>query len=139
MSNCIFCKIVNGDIPAHVVHEDEHTLAIMDIGQVNPGHTLVLSKVHAATMMDADEELAAQLFRTANKIAKAVERALPAQGITILQANRPAGLQTVPHLHLHVLPRNEGDGVELAWPAKNPEQDVLAGYAEKIRAALAGS
>lgn len=136
MSDCVFCRIVRGESPAHVVHEDDHVLAIMDIGQVNPGHVLILSKPHVETMLDAEEDLAAHLFRIANRIAKAAQHALPSDGLTILQANRPAGFQTVPHLHLHILPRFEADGVDLVWPAKNPPQDVLAGYAATLRNAL---
>ncbi|WP_425407147.1 HIT family protein [Hwanghaeella sp.] len=136
MSDCVFCRIVRGESPAHVVHEDDHVLAIMDIGQVNPGHVLILSKPHVETMLDAEEDLAAHLFRIANRIAKAAQHALPSDGLTILQANRPAGFQTVPHLHLHILPRFEADGVDLVWPAKNPPQDVLASYAATLRKTL---
>ena len=136
MSDCVFCRIVRGESPAHVVHEDDHVLAIMDIGQVNPGHVLILSKPHVETMLEAEEDLAAHLFRVANRIAKAAQHALPSDGLTILQANRPAGFQTVPHLHLHILPRFEADGVDLVWPAKNPPQDVLAAYAATLRKAL---
>ena len=138
MVDCIFCKIVAKEIPAHIVHEDEHVMAIMDVGHVNPGHTLVLSKGHVETLMDADEELAAHSFRVANRIAKGLDTVLPSEGMTVLQANRPAGFQTVPHFHLHVLPRNSEDGVELAWPAKNPSQEQLAKYAAALRETLSG-
>jgi len=136
MTECIFCKIVAGHVPANIVYEDEKVLAIMDIGQVNPGHTLVLSKVHVETLMDADEELAAQMFRVANRLGKALEKTFAPDGVTVLQANRPAGFQTVPHLHLHVLPRLKDDGVGLVWPAKNPPQETLAEYAKKLRSAI---
>jgi len=137
MTGCIFCKIAGGHVPAHIVHEDEKVLAIMDIGQVNPGHTLVLSRAHVETLMDADEELAAHMFRVANRLAKALERTFAPDGMTILQANRPAGFQTVPHLHLHVLPRSKDDGVGLVWPAKNPPQETLAEYAKKLQGSIA--
>ena len=136
MADCIFCKIVSKEVPAHVVHEDDHVMAIMDIGHVNPGHTLVLSKRHVETLLDADEDLAAHAFRIANRVAKGLEKALPSEGLTVLQANRPAGFQTVPHFHLHVLPRNAGDGVELVWPANNPSQEQLADYAATLRGVL---
>ena len=138
MIDCIFCKIVRKEVPAHIVHEDDLVMAIMDIGHVNPGHTLVLSKAHVETLADADEELAAHAFRVACRIAKALNAVLPSEGMTILQANRPAGFQTVPHFHLHVLPRNAEDGVELVWPAKNPSAEQLAQYAAKLREALSG-
>ena len=138
MSDCVFCAIVAGEIPSHRVYEDDQILAIMDVGHVNRGHTLVIVKDHAETMMDLDEDIAASAFRIANRIAKAQEKAFAPAGITILQANRPAGLQTVPHFHLHVLPREEDDGVGLTWPAKNPAQETLAEIAEELRGALGG-
>ncbi len=137
MSDCIFCKIVNGDIPANIIYENEDMIAITDIGHVNRGHTLVIAKQHAETMMDLDENLAASAFRAANKVAKALEAAYHPDGITILQANRPAGLQTVPHFHLHVLPRQTDDGVTVAWPVKNPSPDELLAIASEVREALA--
>lgn len=136
MSNCVFCRIIAGDLPSHIVHQDDRVMAILDIGHVNPGHTLVLAKAHVETLLEADEELAAQMFRIANRIAKRLQKVLPSDGMTILQANRPAGFQTVPHLHLHVLPRFENDGVGLVWPAKNPPQEALADYAARIRNGL---
>lgn len=138
MTECIFCKIVAGNLPAHIVCEDDKVLAIMDIGHVNAGHTLVLSKAHAETLMDADEELAAHMFRVANRLAKAMEKTFAPDGVTVLQANRPAGFQTVPHFHLHVLPRLEDDGVGLVWPAKTPPAATLAENAEKLRRGLSG-
>lgn len=138
MAECVFCKIVAGEIPAHTVLDDDDFLAIMDVGHVNPGHTLVIAKQHVDTMMEIDEALAGKAFRVANRVAKGLERAFAPEGLTILQANRPAGWQTVAHFHLHVLPRAAGDGVELAWPAKNPPKEELARTAERVRAALGG-
>ena len=136
MSDCVFCAIAAGDIPSHRIYEDDQVLAIMDVGHVNRGHTLVIAKSHAETMMDLDEDIAAQAFRIANRVAKAQQKAYAPAGITILQANRPAGFQTVPHFHLHVLPREEDDGVGLTWPAKNPAQETLAEIAGELRGAL---
>ncbi|MGX1501134.1 HIT domain-containing protein (plasmid) [Roseibium aggregatum] len=133
MKDCVFCKIVKGQISAQIVYEDKLALAIMDIGQVNPGHTLVISKQHVETMMDTNEDLAGHLFRVANRVAKAIEMAFSPDGMTILQANKPAGFQTVSHLHLHVLPRHKDDGVDLVWPVKNPALNLLAEYAAKLR------
>jgi len=133
MADCVFCSIVAGEIPAHVVHDDERTIAFMDIGQVNPGHVIVAVKPHRETFVDLDADEAAAAFRTAHRIARAVEAAFRPEGLTLLQANRPAGFQTVPHFHLHVLPRHPGDGVELTWPAKHPPADELAALAARIR------
>ncbi len=137
MSECVFCKIVAKQIPAAVVHEDEQTLAFMDIGQVNPGHVLVALKKHADDIFALDDAQAAAVFRTAARVSRAIRDAFSPQGLSVYQANgRPAG-QTVFHFHLHLLPRHEGDGMQLTWPVKNPPREKLAEYAEKIRARLA--
>jgi len=138
MNECVFCKIVAGEIPSHKVWEDDQVLAIMDIGHVNPGHTLVLSKAHADTMMDLDEAVAGQAFVIANRIAKLLDETFTPAGMTILQANRPAGFQTVGHFHLHVLPRQADDGVTLTWPGKNPPQEELAERAAILSERLRG-
>jgi len=129
----VFSRIIRGEIPSVKVYEDELVYAFMDAGQVNPGHVLVATKTPYETLMDADEESAAAMMRAANRIAKAVQQAFNPDGITILQANKPAGWQTVPHLHLHVLPRYENDGVDLTWPRKEPGLDKLREYAAKIQ------
>lgn len=136
MSDCVFCRIVAGDIPSAKVYEDELTLAFMDIGQVNPGHVIVAVKPHRETILDLDDDLAGAVFRTAARVARAAEAAFHPGGITVLQANRKAGWQTVPHLHLHVLPRHDSDGVGLTWPVKNPGFAELEGLAAKLRAVL---
>lgn len=136
MSDCVFCRIVAGEIPSAKVYEDELTLAFLDIGQVNPGHVIVAVKPHRETILDLDDELAGAVFRTAARVARAAEAAFRPGGITVLQANRKAGWQTVPHLHLHVLPRHESDGVGLTWPVKNPPFAELQDFAAKLRAAL---
>ncbi|MDB5770253.1 MAG: hypothetical protein JWM42_627 [Burkholderia sp.] len=129
----LFSRIISGELPSAKVYEDELVFAFMDAGQVNPGHVLVVTKTPYETLMDADEESAAALMRAAARIAKAVHAAFQPDGITILQANKPAGWQTVPHLHLHVLPRYHNDGVELTWPRKEPGLDKLREYADKIK------
>ena len=128
----VFERIIAGELPCAKVYEDELVFAFMDAGQLNPGHVLVVTKKPYETLMDADEESAAAMMRAANRIAKAVEAAFHPEGITILQANREAGWQTVPHLHLHVLPRYANDGVELTWPRKDPGIEKLREYAAKI-------
>jgi histidine triad (HIT) family protein len=132
MQPSVFTKIVNGEIPAAKVYEDEHTIAFMDAGQVNPGHVIVATRRQLETILDLDDDLAAALFRTAARVARAVDRAFRPEGITILQANKPAGWQTVPHVHLHVLPRHAGDGVDLVWPRKNPPLAELTALAARI-------
>ena len=137
MTDCVFCKIVAGQIPSTRVHEDEHTLAFMDLGQVNPGHVLVAVKKHAANLFELDEAEAAAVARASARIARAIKAAFDPEGMSVYQANGKAAGQTVFHYHVHLLPRHEADGMELTWPVKNPPRDKLEGYAEKIRRQLA--
>jgi len=136
MADCVFCKIMAKQIPATVVHEDEHTLAFMDIGQVNPGHVLVALKKHVENIFALDEAQAAAVFGSVARVARAIRGAFEPQGLSVYQANGAAAGQTVFHLHIHLVPRYEGDGMALTWPVKNPPRDKLAEYAEKIRAKL---
>jgi histidine triad (HIT) family protein len=137
MTDCVFCKIMAKQIPATVVHEDEATLAFMDIGQVNPGHVLVACKAHVENVYGLQDAQAAAVFRTAARVARAIRAAFNPPGLSIYQANgKPAG-QTVFHFHLHVLPRHDADGMQLVWPVKNPPREKLEEYAAQIRAQLA--
>ncbi|MEO6959841.1 MAG: HIT family protein [Burkholderiaceae bacterium] len=128
----IFSRIIKGEIPCAKVYEDNWVFAFMDAGQLNPGHVLVATKAPYETFMDADDASVVALIRAAHRIARAVQRAFKPEGMTLLQANRPAGWQTVPHLHMHVLPRFENDGVGLIWPRKDPSLDLLLEYARQI-------
>ena len=134
MSDCVFCKIVAGQIPSTKVYEDEHTLAFMDLGQVNPGHVLVAVKKHASYLFELDETQAAAVARACVKVSKAIQSAFKPEGLSVYQANGKAAGQTVFHYHVHLLPRHAGDGMELTWPVKNPPREQLEGYAAKIRA-----
>ena len=136
MSECIFCRIVAREIPAIMVYEDEHILAFMDIGQVNPGHVLVTVKRHAENIFGLDDAQAGAVFRVAATVARAIRAAFEPQGLSVYQANGKAAGQTVLHLHLHLVPRYEDDGMALTWPVKNPPREKLAEYAEEIRARL---
>ena len=136
MTDCVFCKIVMKQIPAGIVHEDEHTLAFMDLGQVNPGHVLVAARSHVENVYGLDDALAEAVFRTTARVARAVRTAFDPPGLNLFQANGKAGGQTVFHFHVHVLPRWEGDGMNLAWPVKNPPPETLLAYCEKLRKAL---
>lgn len=134
---CIFCRLVAGEIPASRVYEDEQTLAFMDLGQVNPGHTLVAVKRHATDLLDLTADEAAAAMRTAHRVAQAVKKAFDPPGLTLLQCNGQAGDQTVFHFHIHVVPRHVDDGVGLSWPRKDPARDQLEAYAAQLRQALA--
>ena len=136
MDNCVFCRIVAKQIPATVIHEDADTLAFMDIGQVNPGHVLVAVKEHVENLYALDDAQAAAVFKAAARVARAIRGAFAPQGLSVYQANGAAAGQTVLHLHIHLVPRYEGDGMALSWPVKNPPREKLAEYAAKIRAKL---
>lgn len=131
----IFERIIAGELPCAKVYEDAHVFAFMDASQVNPGHVIVATRRPFETILDADEASACALMAAAHRIARAVQAAFAPAGLTILQANKSAGWQTVPHLHLHVLPRHEGDGVELTWPRKDPGMERLLALAAQIRVA----
>ena len=137
MSDCIFCRIMAKQIPAAVVHEDEHTLTFMDIGQVNPGHVLVAAKVHADNIYALDDVQAAALFRSAARVARAIRSAFSPEGLSLYQANGAAAGQTVFHFHMHLVPRYADDGMSLTWPVKNPPREKLEENAAKIREQLA--
>jgi histidine triad (HIT) family protein len=134
---CIFCRLVAGEIPSARVYEDALTIAFMDLGQVNPGHVLVATKRHAATLLDITPEEAAAVMQTAQQVARAVQAVFNPPGLTLLQANGREGDQTVFHFHLHVVPRHAQDGIALSWPRKDPAAEVLQDHAARLRAALA--
>ncbi len=136
MDNCVFCKIVRGEIPATVVLQDEHALVFMDIGSVNPGHMLVAAKPHVENLQGMDGELAGAMFRSAARAARAIETVFKPAGISVYQANGAAAGQTVFHAHIHVLPRWENDGLTFTWPVKNPSREELERVAAQLRAAL---
>ena len=134
---CLFCRLVLGEIPSAKVYEDALTVAFMDIGQVNPGHVLVATRRHAATLLDITSEEAGAVMQTAQRVAAAVQEVFDPPGLTLLQANGREGDQTVFHFHMHVVPRHAQDGIALSWPRKDPSAEVLHDHAARLRAALA--
>jgi len=112
-SDCIFCKIVAGDIPCAKVYESENCLAFLDIAPVNAGHVLVLPKGHYPTLMDIPEELGSDLTRTLSQVGKAVMEATGADGLNLMQNNYEAAGQLVHHAHFHLIPRFSDDGLTL--------------------------
>lgn len=133
MEPTVFTRILRRELPAAIVYEDDTTFAFMDAGQLNPGHVLVATCEPFETLLDLDESASAALFRTVHRVARAVQVAFQPEGMTLLQTNKAAGWQTVPHVHVHVLPRYGDDGVGLVWPRKNPPLDELRRIAEKIK------
>lgn len=133
----IFEKIVNREIPATIVYEDEDTLAFMDIGPIIKGHTLVIPKTCYDPITETPDEVLCKLIRVAKQIAAAQMNALGADGVNIIQNNGAAAGQEVPHIHLHVIPRFEGDGHHWNWNAKSyDDPDEMEQLASKIRKGL---
>lgn len=131
----IFAKILRNELPAQKVYEDDHTLAFMDIMPRANGHVLVIPKVPARTLIEADTQSLSQVIVTVQKVAKAVKAAMKADGLTIQQFNESAGGQVVFHLHFHIVPRWEGIAMK-PHTGQMEKPDVLAANAEAIRAAL---
>ncbi|WP_088102676.1 HIT family protein [Halalkalibacter urbisdiaboli] len=133
--NCIFCKIINNDIPASKVYEDEHVLAFLDISQVTKGHTLVIPKTHQADIFELTPEVAKQLFSVVPKIAAGLKAAYKPLGLNIVNNNGETAGQTVFHYHLHLIPRyGKGDGYGAVWKEHGSEytQEDLKSIAEAI-------
>jgi len=134
--DCVFCKIVAGEIPGEQVYEDVHVLAFMDIQPISRGHTLVIPKAHYDGLLSAPVETLEQLVAALPKVARAVVAATGAAGFNILQSNGPCAGQVVPHVHFHVVPRREGDGIGLGSRQSPVVEDDLKQTAEAIRSAL---
>ena len=132
----IFEQLLSGALPCAKVYEDDLVFAFMDAGQVNDGHVIVATRAPRETLLDCTEDEAAALMRAARRIALALQAAFAPDGITVLQTNRPAGWQTVPHVHLHVLPRHTGDAAGLVWPRREPGMERLRELAAQVTAAL---
>ena len=133
---CIFCRIIRGEVPSFQVFQDDQSLAFMDINPANPGHVLVIPKIHAETLFGLDEAWLTATTLAAQKVAKAVQKAFNPFGMNIVQANGPGAAQSVPHFHWHVLPRVENDRLPMNWPLQAGDPQALAAAAERIRAAL---
>jgi histidine triad (HIT) family protein len=128
-SPSIFTRIVNGEIPAHRVYEDDLVLAFLDIGPLAPGHVLLIPKEEFETLDQVPEAIAARLGAVLPKLVRAVREASGAAGINVLQNNGKTAGQEVPHVHYHVIPRVEGDGLGYRWHPKSYGE----GEAEAIR------
>jgi histidine triad (HIT) family protein len=131
----IFAKILRGEMPAHKVYEDDHTLAFMDVFPQAEGHTLVVPKAASRNLLDADPATFAPLMATVQKVARGVQKAFGADGVLISQFNEPAAGQTVFHLHVHILPRKSGVPLK-PHGGRMADQAMLARHADTLRAAL---
>ncbi|MDY6777099.1 MAG: HIT family protein [Candidatus Nanohaloarchaea archaeon] len=120
--DCIFCQIINDKIEANTVHEDDQTQAFLDLNPVSHGHTLIIPKTHAEELRDLDQEYTGALFNTARKIAAAIDDQLGPAGINLLQSNGEAAGQEIRHVHVHVIPRYDGDGFDIDMEQGSLEQ-----------------
>ena len=135
-SDCIFCKIVAGEIPCFKLYEDDRVLSFMDINPFNDGHCLVLPKAHGENLYTTDDADLAACIQAAKRVAAAVDRVVQPDGLNLLQANGPGAGQTVFHFHIHVFPRRSGDNAQFDWGHEPGDMDKIGKLAEEIRAAL---
>jgi histidine triad (HIT) family protein len=130
--DCIFCKIVAGELPARIVQEDERTIAIMDIAPATRGHALVIPREHARDLTEiAPEDLAASVL-AAQRLASSMRERLGAEGVNLINSCGAAAWQTVFHFHIHVIPRYEGDPLRLPWIPSQGDPEQIAGAAQEL-------
>ncbi|WP_249870172.1 HIT family protein [Oceanobacillus saliphilus] len=137
--DCIFCKIINGDIPSAKVYEDDHVYAFLDISQVTKGHTLVIPKTHTKNIFETPPEVAKELFARVPVIANAIRKTYSPLGMNLLNNNEAAAEQSVFHLHIHIIPRyGEGDGYSPNWTVHTDDynSEDLQNIAKEINAAI---
>jgi histidine triad (HIT) family protein len=136
MTDCVFCKIRDGQIPSLKIYEDERTLAFMDINPLNSGHCLVVTKAHAATLFEAEVVDLQAAIVAAQRVAVAIRDGLKPDGLNMLQANGAAAFQSVPHYHLHLIPRWTNDGKGFDWKLVPGSREQIMKAGERLRALL---
>jgi histidine triad (HIT) family protein len=135
-ADCVFCKIRDGELPSMRVYEDERTMVIMDINPLTSGHCLVVVKAHAPTLWDADPEDLQAAITAAQTVAVALKAAVKPDGLNMLQANGAAAFQSVPHFHLHLIPRWKNDDKGFDWPVLPGDRAQIQAIGERLREAL---
>ncbi|MFH2028720.1 MAG: HIT family protein [Nanoarchaeota archaeon] len=131
--DCIFCKIIKGDIPCAKIYEDDKIFSFLDIAPANKGHALVIPKEHYETLLDAPDVVVNDLMLLVKKVKRALSSSLGAEGFNILINNKKVAGQLVPHLHIHIIPRFSNDGVSLNWKPKRYSEKEIDEFAEKIK------
>lgn len=135
--NCLFCKIVAGQIPCHKVYEDDHVLSFLDIGPLSRGHTLIIPKGHWVTVDQMTDDACAAIGRVVPRIARAVMAATGTRDYNLLQNNGKPAHQVVMHVHFHIIPKpSESQGLGIGWPAGKLDADEAKALVQKITAAL---
>lgn len=132
MDNCVFCKIIKGEIPSYKIYEDEYTLAFLDISKDIDGHTLVIPKKHFTNVLDIDKDTLEKVALTVKKVANHYVNDCGYDGVNILNASGESAGQTVFHLHFHIIPRKNGDN-EDAWPKFSGAKEELGITCERLR------
>jgi histidine triad (HIT) family protein len=132
-SDCLFCGIVAGDVPAQIVDSDEHTVAFMDINPATRGHTLVVPRKHSSDLIEVSDEDLTRTMAAARRLARRMDETLRPDGLNVLNACRPAAWQSVFHFHLHVIPRYDDDPLKLPWIPRGAEPEEIAAAAAQIR------
>ncbi|MFP3937035.1 MAG: HIT family protein [Phycisphaerae bacterium] len=135
-AECIFCRIVAGEVPAAKVLEDDSSIAFLDIGPVAAGHTLLIPRKHVETLDELSDDDAAGTLRHLPRLVRAVRVATGCEGLNVLQNNGRVAQQFVPHVHFHLIPRNAGDEFHFNWPAGTYPDGQMESMAEKIRQML---
>lgn len=135
MVDCVFCKIIKGEIPSEKIYEDAAAIAFLDIAPVHPGHALVVAKTHHETLSETPDELACYLMSIVKKIMPAILKSTDAQGINVGINNGLAAGQVVPHIHYHVIPRFSNDGLKF-WPQQKYQEGQIKNIGARIRTLL---
>lgn len=135
IQQCIFCQIVSKKMPTKIVYEDDGFIAFLDINPINPGHTLVIPKEHSETILDVNPETLSKLAKVVKIVAEAVAKALNVDGVNVMQNNKEIAGQGVPHIHFHVIPRFNEDGVQYFFGSQTKKMDEkqLEEIANKIK------
>lgn len=135
--DCVFCRIIAGQLPSFTIAADDAAVAFMDINPANPGHVLVVSREHAPDLFSISPAALAGVGALAQRVARAVQDVLRPDGINLLQANGPGAAQSVEHFHLHVLPRRMEDGLAMNWSLVPGDRAAIGDLAARLSAALA--
>ena len=136
MTDCVFCKLRDGQIPSMKIFEDDTTIAFMDINPINSGHCLIITKTHAANLYEAEVADLQAAIATAQRVGVAIRDGLKPDGLNMLQANGPAAFQSVLHFHLHLIPRWNNDGKGFDWKLVPGNREQIIKVGERLRALL---
>ncbi|HLA37975.1 MAG TPA: HIT family protein [Candidatus Brocadiales bacterium] len=132
MTECVFCRIVRGELPACKLLEDDEKVSFLDINPLNPGHTLVVPKKHYETVMDIPGKELGRLMEVVPPLARAIAHVTKAEGLNLFQTNKPCAGQTVPHVHIHIIPRYRKDGFSFGWRQGRYKEGEIEGFRKEL-------